>query len=427
MQTYIVYTGNSRKDETSSLLHCKNLLQQVTVDSEPKFIIHHYKRSFNGFVAKLTKAEADKMAELDGVVSIFPDKKRSLLTTKSWDFIVIDTGIWPESNSFNDEGFSPPPSKWKGICQTYNFTCNNKIIGARYYGISFNDVGSPRDYVGHGTHVASTAAGNIVSQASMLGLGHGTSRGGVPSARIAVYKVFRSSACDASNILSAFDDAIADRVDMLSVSIGGEIENHHSIFKDPLSIGSFHAMKNGVLTVFAAGNDGPQPTSLDNFSPWSIVVGAGTIERKFGISINIFDLSGNMYPIIYAGDAPNTQAGFNGHKSKFCSLNSLNSLLVKGKIVLCKGHIGSQEAFRAGAIGVLTQGQISRDTAFSFPLPGCYLRTKDAKKIHKYIYSTRTPTATIFKTTESENTLTPVVASFSARGPSIVTPDILKG
>lgn len=62
---------------------------------------------------------------------------------------------------------------------------------------------------------------------------------------------------------------------------------------------------------------------------------------------------------------------------------------MKGKIVLCKGHIGSQEAFRAGAIGVLTQGQISRDTAFSFPLPGCYLRTKDAKKIHKYIYSTR--------------------------------------
>jgi len=171
----------------------------------------------------------------------------------------------------------------------------SKIIGARYYGISFNDVGSPRDYVGHGTHVASTAAGNIVSQASMLGLGHGTSRGGVPSARIAVYKVCQSSACETSNILSAFDDAITDGVDILSVSIGGEIENHHSIFRDPLSIGSFHAMKNGVLTVFAVGNDGPQPASLDNFSPWSIVVGAGTIDRKFVTQVKLGD--NNIYEV----------------------------------------------------------------------------------------------------------------------------------
>jgi len=63
--------------------------------------------------------------------------------------------------------------------------------------------------------------------------------------------------------------------------------------------------------------------------------------------------------------------------------------MVKGKIVLCEGRYGSQEAFRAGAIGVLTQGQTSRDTAFSFLMPGCYLQTKDATKIHKYIYSAR--------------------------------------
>lgn len=129
----------------------------------------------------------------------------------------------------------------------------------------------------------------------MLGLGHGTSRGGVPSARIVVYKVCRSSACDASNILSTFDDPIADGVDILSVSIGGEIENHHSIFKDPLSIGFFHAMKNGVLTVFAAVNDGPQPASLDNFSPWSIVVGAGNIERKFVTQVKLGD--SNIYEV----------------------------------------------------------------------------------------------------------------------------------
>ena len=35
MKTYIVYTGNSENDETSSLLHYKNLLWQVAADRLP--------------------------------------------------------------------------------------------------------------------------------------------------------------------------------------------------------------------------------------------------------------------------------------------------------------------------------------------------------------------------------------------------------
>ena len=69
-----------------------------------------------------------------------------------------------------------------------NFTCNNKIIGARFY--DYED-DSARDNLGHGTLTASTAAGNKVNGVSFYGLAEGTARGGVPSARIAVYK-----ACD---------------------------------------------------------------------------------------------------------------------------------------------------------------------------------------------------------------------------------------
>ncbi|CAK8538207.1 unnamed protein product [Lathyrus sativus] len=446
------------KDEISAVLHYKYLMQQASDSQEPKSVLHSYKPNLGGFVPKLTKAEVDRMEGLDGVVAIFPVKKRPLLTTKSWDFIglpikvkrksyesdviigIIDSGIWPESESFNDKGFGPPPCKWKGVCQIINFTCNNKLIGARYYGdIDDKFMNSPIDFYGHGTHVASTAAGNPIKHTSMSGLGEGTSRGGVPSARIAVYKVCGIHACDTRRILDAFYDAVSDGVDIISVSIGGEMENQNKNFNDELSVGSFYAITQGVLTVFSGGNYGPTPASLSNFLPWSIVVGAGTLNRKFvtmvklgnnkiyeGISVNTFDLLGKMYPIVYGGDVPNKEAHFDGHKSRFCTTNSLDAKLVKGRIVLCEGNLGIQEALRVGAIGILTQGGSYRDVAEGFPLATCYLQPKDGSSIHKYINSARTPMATIFKSHEIEYALALIVASFSSRGPNLVTPDILK-
>ncbi|KAI9196095.1 hypothetical protein LWI28_020987 [Acer negundo] len=84
----------------------------------------------------------------DEVVSIFPSRTLHLQTTRSWDFMgfnesvsrkrntesniivgVIDSGIWPESDSFSDEGFGPPPPKWKGACRGgKNFTCNKNCF-----------------------------------------------------------------------------------------------------------------------------------------------------------------------------------------------------------------------------------------------------------------------------------------------------------
>ena len=78
---------------------------------------------------------------MNGVVSVFPSRTFKPLTTRSWDFLgfpqttkeelllqgdiivgMLDTGLWPDSPSFSDEGFGPPPSKWKGTC--HNFMCN---------------------------------------------------------------------------------------------------------------------------------------------------------------------------------------------------------------------------------------------------------------------------------------------------------------
>lgn len=164
-----------------------------------------------------------------------------------------------------------------------NFGQHSKIIGGRYYNsenlYSDDDFKSPRDSEGHGTHTSSTAAGDRVLGASYYGLANGTARGGVPGARIAIYKVCWSSGCSNADILAAFDDAISDGVDILSVSLGSEEKLNYD--EDPIAIGAFHAMKYGILTSNSAGNFGPWPSSIRNYAPWTLTVAASTIDRKF--------------------------------------------------------------------------------------------------------------------------------------------------
>lgn len=133
MKTYIVYMGSLPEESSySPISHHMRTLQQVT--STTSLLIRSYHRSFNGFAAKLTEEHSKKIAEMEEVVSVFPSTTYHTHTTRSWDFMglvqsskrnvsgesdviigFIDTGIWPESESFTDKGLGPPPKKWKGI------------------------------------------------------------------------------------------------------------------------------------------------------------------------------------------------------------------------------------------------------------------------------------------------------------------------
>ncbi|KAK9902293.1 hypothetical protein M0R45_001768 [Rubus argutus] len=80
-KAYIVYMGDKPKNEVPlSHLHL-NMLQDVVDSSNiddiehEALLLHSYKRSFNGFAAMLTEQEAQKMAGMDGVVSVFPSKQ----------------------------------------------------------------------------------------------------------------------------------------------------------------------------------------------------------------------------------------------------------------------------------------------------------------------------------------------------------------
>ncbi|KAL6570148.1 hypothetical protein OROMI_014662 [Orobanche minor] len=251
-----------------------------TEESEKKVLLNSYSHAFKGFSAMLTENEASILSGYDEVVSVFPDPLLNLHTTHSWDFLeasdskfgsyarnsvddliigVIDTGIWPESLSLDDRHIGKIPSKWRGVCmEGSNFkksNCNRKLIGARFY--SDESQGSPRDLVGHGTHTASIAGGETVGNASYYGLARSTARGGLPSARIACYKACTEAGCAGSTILKAFDDAVKDGVDIISISIGMSSIFQSDFLGDPISIGAFHAEQRGVMVVCSAGNDGP--------------------------------------------------------------------------------------------------------------------------------------------------------------------------
>jgi hypothetical protein len=121
--------------------------------------------------------------------------------------------------------------------------------------------------------------------ASLLGYGLGTARGGVPSARIAVYKICWSDSCSDADVLAAFDDAIADGVDVISLSVNPPKPLKY--FQDVNAIGAFHAMRNGILTSMSAGNKGPGLGTVTNFAPWSLSVAASTIDRKFFTQVQL--------------------------------------------------------------------------------------------------------------------------------------------
>nr|TKR79297.1 hypothetical protein D5086_0000273560 [Populus alba] len=258
-------------------------------------IFYSYTRYFNGFAAILEDEEAAEISKHPKVLSVFRNQISKLHTTNSWDFLglerdgeipadsmwpkakfgegviigTLDFGVWPESESFNDEGMGPVPSNGKGtvtqtmgLNATVRFVTSNhvvvtrKLIGARYFSKGYE----AERYNGHGTHTLSTAGGRFVSGANLLGSAYGTAKGGSPNSRVASYKVFWPDCLDAG-VLAGYEAAIHDGVDILSVSLGF-VPNEY--FKDRTAIGAFDTVENGILVVAAAGNEGPAPGAVVN-------------------------------------------------------------------------------------------------------------------------------------------------------------------
>ncbi|CAI8613052.1 unnamed protein product [Vicia faba] len=326
-QTYIVHmdktkiegsihSQDSTKAWSESII---DFITQASMEGEeledvlPPQLLYAYETNMFGFAATLSEKQLKHLSQIDGFLSAMPDELSTLDTTHTPNFLgltngkglwsapslasdviigVLDSGIWPEHISFNDSGFSPIPRKWKGVCQQgTKFTssnCNKKLIGARYYFKGYEkfigkinettDYLSARDTQGHGTHTASTAAGNSLQNANIFGFAKGSATGMRRTSRIAAYKVCWLSGCANSDLLAAMDQAVSDGVDVLSLSLGSIPK---PFYNDSIAIASFGAMKNGVFVSCSAGNSGPFASTVGNGAPWIMTVAASYIDRTF--------------------------------------------------------------------------------------------------------------------------------------------------
>ncbi|XP_019245388.1 PREDICTED: CO(2)-response secreted protease-like [Nicotiana attenuata] len=212
-----------------------------------------------------------------------------------------------------------------------------KLIGARFYddpGDSPTPVtGTPRDHDGHGTHVAATAAGSPVADASYYGLAAGTAKGGSPGSRIAVYRICTPYGCSGSAIMKAFDYALADGVDIINLSIGQPAGAEFEFSKNPIAIGAFHAVEKGILVVASAGNDGPLRETVVNVVPWIFTVAATTIDRNIETHIPLGrnklikpDIVAPGTAILAAWPANDTEVSLSGQEPPLFNILSGTSL-----------------------------------------------------------------------------------------------------
>ncbi|CAI5954043.1 unnamed protein product [Closterium sp. NIES-64] len=314
----------------------------------------------NSFAAQLTVAEARRLRRHPAVAEVERDEIVRVTSVHSPEFLkldsslwpanggqsnagegviigVIDTGIWPEHPSFsnpdpNGAPYSTAPVRWRGVCtKTNDFTaCNGKVVGARYFMKGMEreygrvdsrlDYRSPRDMDQHGTWCAGAAAGNAGVDVTKGGRTFGTASGMAPRARLAIYKGLwstdgyegvgvgvREGVGVTSDLVAAANKAVADGVDIISCSWGGMAR----YFQD---MPYLQALKAGVVTAFAAGNEGrPSPWSMwgtiSNASPFYLTVGARR-EYQDGLtqplSLSLSDATSGYFPVDLQATHPPT-------------------------------------------------------------------------------------------------------------------------
>lgn len=482
------------------------VLEEEGLDPGDK--VHDYVNALNGFSALLSHEEAERLASNPKVALVIPDELHQPTTDSSPEFIglegrrsstsawaagytgkgvvvgVIDSGIWPEHPSFADNGMPAPPVS--GIpCEFGNtahhpddlpFTCQNKLIGARQVldtyrtliGADPDEFDSARDDIGHGTHTASTAAGNKGVDATAFGEEVAEISGIAYDAHIIAYKGLGKLGGFSSDLADAIDQAVADGVDVINYSIGGGAS---LTGLDDISF--LFAADAGVFVATSAGNSGPGPATVGGPGsvPWITTVGANTQKRFFEGEVKIrverahhgpdFEIDGNRsfgfgwfgwfrdwwrglryktYTFEGASLTPGSEWAplVDGEDAgdTYCAPGALDPAVVEGAIVLCQrslpGGPGRAEkgyaVEQAGGVGMVLYNYSDVDNLFTDPqrVPTVHIDQTPGLEIKDLIASGKVAEAKIVAWDESRWKSAPSMTIFSSRGPNPIAPDIIK-
>ncbi len=334
---------------------------------------------------------------------------------------------------------------------------SSKLIGGQYFyagaeaaGFDFQyDYLSPRDGDGHGSHTASTAAGNFKVKASIEDVDFGTVSGVAPGAKVAAYKacyvgpdpaVTTDDICALSDLVAAIDQAVADGVDVINYSIGGGAA---STVMAPEDLAFFNAAAAGVFVATSAGNDGPDPVTADHASPWYTTVAASTIPTWEGtVQFDGFEQAGASVSVPFGESVTGpsiaaVDAGAAGAvDAQLCLPGTLDPAKVAGHIVVCdRGSNAraekSQVVKDAGGIGMVLVnvpgGADSLDNDFH-AVPTVHLNAEYREAVLAYVQGgVDRPITLVGENTTGVTTPTPQIAGFSSRGPMLADgSDVLK-
>ncbi|PZQ91519.1 MAG: serine protease [Leifsonia xyli] len=363
---------------------------------------------------------------------------------------VIDTGIWPEHPMLADNGI-PKPAGGPWACDFGTggdaaFACNDKLVGAYAFLDAYaalNTIGaedfcsptgcSARDSDGHGTHTATTAAGDYVASAPIFGVDRGPVSGIAPGASVIAYRALGPQGGYTSDLLAAVQQAIIDGVDVINYSVSGSA----SVYSDAVELAFLDAYAAGISVNASAGNDGPGASTANHAGPWVTTVAASTFNRQFASTLTLTSTDGTSFtktgstltqgvtnaPVVLAASV----AGYTGGAR--CEA-PFAAGAVTGQVVVCeRGGNGRVEkgynALQGGAAGMIlynpTASDVETDNHF---LPAIHLEGPNDALL-AYLGAHPGVTAT-WAEGQSSSAQGDVMAGFSSRGPigEFLKPDI---